>query len=1169
MLTTAFGLPQGDQSFATLSYATAKEQLDARHMNRALWQATWGYFLLQMLGVGRSDESPLTGGDITWARNHFIDYVRANGPLPALRIGKQPYGILPVTSLDAWKPERGLENQFTHDVVLQDFLLRLRSLWRGNYAEIPRLGRSTDEAKDLAEVMSMEGLSSSYLVRNLIGRQYLEHLWVYQYSRQLSGFPQEEPFRQWFAKQESLTTPVLQKLGVTWRPRLARAAFAPPLAALRGVLVQTEHSEFLSTNYIKSLLAAPDIVTIRDETIQPLPTRTLLYLLLRHSMLLEYATAASRLLMNRELLRTEQRREPELVNFPTGPATRTIWDHLKTFISVGDGGEQIELGKYLFEFAQTDQPDVTLEPGLSPLKDFRASLKYLQDLPVIRLEQLMIGTLDLCSHRLDAWITSFATKRLAEMHKTNPTGVLIGGYGWVMNLKPAAAQTQVTPPPGEQAPVFQSPTNPGFIHTPSLTQAATVALLRSGHLAHASTEPNGPLAIDLSSERVRLAEWLLDGVRQGQPLGALLGYRFERRLQEIGKAEFIARLRELAPLVARKLEKPAPVGGSTPAVEQIAANNVVDGLDLLHRWQKGKSATPERWTTDTIPFPNNPENKALHDALASLEDAVDAVSDALMAESVYHIVRGNPLRAASTVEAIAGGEIPPPELEVMNTPRTGIALTHRLVTVFGGEPVLPPQLAPPVHPFRADAEPHLNAWAARLLGDPAKVRCVVERLEPTTREVIDAKELRLNELRLAPLDFIYAVEGGQGGQQAEIEQRILYTIMRKPDGFTPGSLLRINPNRRSDWSASDLSYSEFNVVLRTARRMITAARALEAGDLNLPERTVGFSVLVDELEGRAGSANDRFDELRQLLMNSASAGVEALRDSLLQAATFGVAGAVPLSAAGDQTTDRDLLLAQANSVEKELRQRFEQLKALAPNAATPESRTTFALAQLQIIFGKAFVVLPCFIAENAAELAQALSNNEKLLDNDSLAIPTWLHRMGRVRDGVARLNDTLQYAEALQTGEQLNLTIAQLPFNTEDRWVGLPLKPGQSLPGGTLSLAVQSSTAINVSQPLTGLLIDEWVEVVPNAKETTAIALQYDQPNSAPPQIILIAVPPELGVPWTVWSLQKVLLETLDLARIRAVDPDALDEIGHYLPALYFALNVAGDTVSTDFARIR
>ena len=35
------------------------------------------------------------------------------------------------------------------------------------------------------------------------------------------------------------------------------------------------------------------------------------------------------------------------------------------------------------------------------------------------------------------------------------------------------------------------------------------------------------MAIDLSSTRVRLALWLLDGVRQGQPLGGLLGYRFE------------------------------------------------------------------------------------------------------------------------------------------------------------------------------------------------------------------------------------------------------------------------------------------------------------------------------------------------------------------------------------------------------------------------------------------------------------------------------------------------------------------------------------------------------------------------------------------------------------------------------------------------------------------
>ena len=177
--------------------------------------------------------------------------------------------------------------------------------------------------------------------------------------------------------------------------------------------------------------------------------------------------------------------------------------------------------------------------------------------------------------------------------------------------------------------------------------------------------------------------------------------------------------------------------------------------------------------------------------------------------------------------------------------------------------------------------------------------------------------------------------------------------------------------------------------------------------------------------------------------------------------------------------------------------------------------------------------------------------------------------MARVRDGAKRLNAALSYAEAVNTGEKLKLTIAQLPHDTKDRWVGLPFKPGQSMPVGKLSLVVQSVAAVDPVRPLAGLLIDEWVEVVPSPSEITGIALQYDQPNAVPPQTILIAVPPELESPWTIWSLQQVLLETLDLARIRGVDTDALDDVGHYLPALYFACNTNNDTVSTDFTTIK
>jgi hypothetical protein len=475
----------------------------------------------------------------------------------------------------------------------------------------------------------------------------------------------------------------------------------------------------------------------------------------------------------------------------------------------------------------------------------------------------------------------------------------------------------------------------------------------------------------------------------------------------------------------------------------------------------------------------------------------------------------------------------------------------------------------------------LNAWAARLLPNPANVRCIVESLDPATEKILDTKEIRLEQLRLAPLDYIYAIEGGKGGQQAEIEQRILFAMMRQPDGFPPGSLLRVNTMRKPEWKINELSYGEFSESLRTARKLLTSVRAIDDDDLNPPDRTTDFSVDVSNLDKRTSRAEESLRktarDFQTQLSTSEPAILEVLRELIVRSSAFGVAGAVPLSAVGDLPFDREVLLIQAGSIHKELNQRVEQLNALAErfdaNAATIEDKQkhalTHALTRLQLVFGKAFIVLPRFKATNVEELEKALADSDKVQGGDPLTSVTWFQRMARVRDGVARLNSVLNYSEALGTGEKLKLKIAQLPYTEDDRWVGLPLEAGKSLAGGKLSLAVQSAGKVDVRKPLAGVLIDEWVEVVPSTTETTGIALQYDQPNAASPQTILIAVPSEIESPWTIWALQQVLLETLDLARIRAVDPVTLDEVGHYLPALYFAYNTLGDTVSTDFTTIK
>ena len=1181
LLATAFGFDKSDAGkFSSIGNAHATELGDARHMNRVLWPATMGYFLSQMMSGA---QTPLKPDVCDFVRDHFTNFVRAFGPLPSIRVGKQPYGILPVSSFENWKPQATAEPQRGRELTLQKFLLQLREVWRGKVAQVARVGRTADNPeRDFAEMMSMDGLSANYAIRHFMGREYLDTL------GSLFGRGLDQDF--WDAKQEELTARGVSPLGVNWKSRLAKGAYSGWTTTLTGPLVQTEslsETSPLHPNYINLLLHEPDFNKIRQENFSQFQPKGLLYSLLRQALMLEYWTTAGELFMWQAQHSSERFIDIDSEVMPAGMPT--IW------VTMTLAGSEIaaKFGLPLniltsittepfwnFLFKLTAPPaDPQIARRVAPLFDFRASFAALENLSSASLERLMAGTLDLCSYRLDAWMTSFATKRLQEFRDGNNTQTSIGGYGWVLNLRP---NTQISG--STSGDPIAIPGNPGFTHAPSLGHAATVAVLRSGHLTHSQTDPGtNPLNIDLSSERVRLAEWLLDGVRQGQPLGALLGYRFERRLQDALLGDFIPAFREIAPLVARRRE-PIEAPDTKLSLETIAANNVVDGLALNTKWAGAKK------TAMTAFAPNGPvgillgpvqdklnparfqaNRDRLFAELELLDQSVDAVSDALIAESVHQAVQGNPLRTASTLEAIARGAAPPPELEVARTPRTGTALVHRLVTLFSGDAVLPPEWKSPAIDVRAKAEPHLNAWVAKLLGDPGRVRCRIERIDPETAAVLDTKELRLSELNLCPLDLIYASDSSRDAQPSEIEHRLMYAIKLKPDGFQSEDTLRINPRRTAAFAAGELSYGEFTELVRTARKLITATRGLNASDLDLAERSHATPIELGELTARANNARDALiqtsTDLKQLVDDPVHAGTKSLRDLILRASHFGLAGAVPVA-----LEDRDALLIQASSISKELAQRVKAVSDL-PDELPPETdadqKQKNQEARLHTVFGDAFVVLPTFRAANATELDQALASSTAIQDNDPLAVVTWFQRAARVRAGFARFDDSLRYAEILNTGEKLNLRVAQLPHDANGRWVGLPLLPEQDLTRAGLSLVVQSAPGLDVNGMLAGALIDEWVEVVPNAVETTGVTFQYDQPDAAPPQSILVAVPPDVAQPWNLGSLSQVLLETIDLARIRTVDLETFNDLGHYLPGLYFAVNQERETASIDFATLK
>ena len=64
----------------------------------AIWAATFGHGLKNVLGLG-----PGTHEAGVWA----LDNLAPEGPVPPVRIGDQPYGILPVTTLAGWTAAAG------------------------------------------------------------------------------------------------------------------------------------------------------------------------------------------------------------------------------------------------------------------------------------------------------------------------------------------------------------------------------------------------------------------------------------------------------------------------------------------------------------------------------------------------------------------------------------------------------------------------------------------------------------------------------------------------------------------------------------------------------------------------------------------------------------------------------------------------------------------------------------------------------------------------------------------------------------------------------------------------------------------------------------------------------------------------------------------------------
>ncbi|MDH3296211.1 MAG: hypothetical protein OER95_17975, partial [Acidimicrobiia bacterium] len=423
-------------------------------------------------------------------------------------------------------------------------------------------------------------------------------------------------------------------------------------------------------------------------------------------------------------------------------------------------------------------------------RNFSAALSHLESIAArpdgdAQLERLMLETIDLFQHRSDAWASGLAYRSLVERRRAGVTGLQAGYYGMIGKLRTES----------------DSGGTDGYMQTPSLDQAVTVAAARATHLRHAGS---GAFDIDLSSARVRAALRLFDLLGKGLSLREALGLAGERLLHDRKADRLIVVLRKRFPLSS-------DVDGATESTEI----RLFDGMAFVKA---------------TINFGPADDRQVLLQVKAELADRLDALNDLIMMEALHQRTIGN-LEASHAWMQVLSGEAAPSAPVFVRTRRPGHGSSHRVMVV------LPAVEAPTGAPPRAVAAPTWSELLDSKLSrfDECRVRVVFTGRSGSDNPVLLQREFNLAaDLAMTPLDL--AIGGGD-----EVRVRALASFVRfwQTDAAAiatlapPASMAELG-SLGTVGVATDIGAVKADRLIALARRtqqVVEAGRAFDVGDL--------------------------------------------------------------------------------------------------------------------------------------------------------------------------------------------------------------------------------------------------------------------------------------------------------------------------------------------------
>lgn len=1030
----------------------------SRLLMQALWPVLWGEQLLAHGDDPNGDPGDLFD-QVAALTDWALENVHPEGPLPSLRLDDQPYGVLPLTRMDAWTAAATANRR---PDVLERLARVTTGVRRDRHDALARTGTVRDKGPGgYADLLSRGGASKTFGQRTAIPFGSLQNwswaeYWLKEqiHERATVGIdPPDEPLdrvpliipggagtvglplvhpRYWTAlgrgqdSRDWRRIPMPMLLCTAWGDWRWLEPYTndPRLPTNLAELFQRDPSDPFQPLYYHTVPDGWEDGTKMMGVLRVAPESLLTRLMLQSVLTLNRWEAAG-LDPVKYLLYDAERH-----------ATHSALLQLAALLDPDDDPARNEFhGEHIAGLT----PAFQTEPN-HPL--------------VTRLERALGATLDTMSGRIDPWITAFAWERLKAVSKQPGALRQLGAYGWVQG-----------PFDGEPG-----PTAAGLLHAPSLAQAQVATLARD-HYRRGITNERGERVwgMALSAPAVRIATGLIADYRDGHHPDEVVGREVERIaaahvLPTSSVYRALADLRTTYPLN----QKPDP--------RQVC---------------KGSVTLAALLTESRKPVPSHPhlDLSEARQELEELQAGIEAMAQLNLLDGALHLATGSPERAAATMEAASMGAPPEPEF-----PRTPASARELRTTVLS---MLPWRESTNEDHAAALADPSVAGYLAATLG----LEWVWQvELDDGTRH-----DVTLADLGLQPIDTLTlpasllrraaAIRFGLAGSQGDDGGFEGGSVVDPPELAEAARLVGLLGAPATEQDLPDageqelpgMHISELADRHRKVREDLEAtikeldkaiAEEEEAGLLAAIDRgarwgSVPGTTLADEEALAAVLGRVAFPETATPPEELAAAMLDALTKRLAPPTT------APVELEGEDPEDDE------DELEPEPELGLDQLAKAISGLAAPQGNLAI-LARWQ---------------------RSALLDRAGLRPQENGELTGgWLETLAHVRAPLARLAAAQSGPHPLRgwaSSEDpwLVADLAALPqdaerlFDYETPRLVAAFGPGDAMGAATLAVGV----------------IDAWREDLPTRHRDTHAAFGFNAPAAQAPRAILLAVPPNPG----------------------------------------------------------